>query len=99
MKMLVFIGIILAVSLNLVMPGVSFGQSSNCVVLSTNDNTALVRCDGGSTQRVDMGNKAELYEVGKRVDMSGSSGSSASTTGISGSRKSRSFSAPATRKR
>jgi hypothetical protein len=49
-------------------PSPGTGQSSRCVILEKQGNTAVVNCDGGQTRNIDLRGRADIYKVGDIID-------------------------------
>jgi len=83
MKSVCAVGLMTIFALVFAMSGVSFGQSSRCVILDKRDNLAMVNC-GGATQTVNLGGAADRYRVGDSISGSEVSQQSGGTERRSG---------------
>jgi hypothetical protein len=68
MKRRYMIGALAVLGIAGMAPMTGFGQSSRCVILEKQGNMALVSCDGGAAQYVDLRGRADIYKVGDTID-------------------------------
>lgn len=48
----------------------SLAQTARCVILEKSDTVVTVGCPGGSTEAVNIGGRADLYQPGDSIDIS-----------------------------
>jgi hypothetical protein len=84
MKTKCFLGVIFILGLTVALCNTGYGQSARCVILDKQDNTALVSCNGGAAQSINLGGKADLYKVGDSIDNTTTPASRIRSTGVPG---------------